>query len=77
MQSPQMGYKVALQKFESRMKENSPMVARVNRFKSSDRKGFFNGGNSNSEANDNTTNLSSNGNSGKLENTLDISGKAD
>ena len=53
------------------------MTARVNRFKSSDRKGFF-GGNSNSEAgNDNTTNLSSNGNSGKLENTLDISGKAD
>ena len=72
-----MGYKFALQRFESRKKENSPMTARVNRFKSSDRKGFF-GGNSNSEAgNDNTTNLSSNGNSGKLENTLDISGKAD
>lgn len=72
-----MGYKVALKKFESRAKGNSPMTARENRFKSSDRKGFF-GGQSNSEAgNDNTTNLSSNGHSGKLENTLDISGKAD
>ena len=48
------------------------MTARVARFKSSDKKGFFGG--ATSEVGNDTTNLSSNG---KLENTLDITGKAD
>ena len=53
------------------MKENSPMTARVARFKSSDKKakGFFG---SNAETGMDTTNQSS---GGKLENTLDITGK--
>ena len=67
-QSPQTGYRRAVQRFENRM--NSPMTARVARFKSSDRKGFF----ASSEVGNDTTNLSSNG---KLENTLDMTGKAD
>ena len=48
------------------------MRSRVARFKSSDKKGFFVSATS-GDGND-TTNLSSNG---KLENTLDITGKAD
>ena len=72
--SPHTGYRHALQRFESRKKERSPMTARAARFKSSDKKGFLKGNNS---ANDNdTTNLSSNG---KMDATLDLAftGKAD
>ena len=77
LQSPARGYKEAFQKFESRHKDPSPTTARANRFKSSERKGFLPLASASEALHENTTNMSSTGHSGKLENTLDMSGKAD
>ena len=76
-QSPSRGFKEALQKFESKLKAHSPITARANRFKSSDRKGFLPLNSASDNLHENTTNQSSNGISGKMENTLDTCSKAD